>query len=319
MSKTALLALNDKTQRWEATYGGRVLVSSPNKKYVGDVITKGLNQKAAALGVTKVEELGGTHTGEDAVPLIEFNVNERFQFLEDTIDMVAARQMKSAVVVGEGGLGKSYTVFDRIKRAGMTDIHKMDPGSFLDESNSRSTFITMKGHQSPKNMYRTLYENRGRLVIFDDCDSVLFEEKSANVLKAALDSYDERWVNWGVENNDEDGLPNRFLFTGGVIFISNKPMHKMPQAILSRSACADVSMTRTEIVQRMRQIVAKGEFLEDEKMSIKNEALDFIAEHATNHQIKAINLRTLITVVTNRRCMPERWKRLSLSMMIAAR
>ena len=325
MSKTAILALNSKTSKWEAVFGGKVLVSSPDKKYVIHVVTKGLNGKARALGVTKLEELGvaGKDSTEPAVPLVEFDINERFEFLADYVDMVASRDMKSAVVVGEGGLGKSFTVMSRLAKNGLKEIsvHAEDyeVGASISQENSRTSFVVVKGYSTPKGLFRTLYENRNRLVVFDDCDSILENDTAANILKAALDSYDKRIITWNAESFGESDLPKSFEFTGGVIFISNMPMHKIPQAIISRSAPADVSMTRSEIIARMRQIVAGGEFLTEESMEHKQEALDFIASHINNPQIKAISLRTLIKVVTNRRCKPTNWQRLSLSMMMAER
>ena len=320
MSKTALLALNEKTQKWEATFGGKVIVQSSDKKYVIHVITKGLNGTAKNLGITQVEELGVASEGMAAhtEPLITFDINERFQFLEDYVDMTVSRDRKSMVVVGEGGLGKSYTVINRVKKAGLKDLAKMEIGASLNEGNSRSTYVVVKGFSTAKGLFRTLYENRNRLVIFDDCDSILRDETAANILKAALDSYDERWVTWNAESFGESDLPKSFEFTGAVIFISNLSMRKIPQALISRSAPVDVSMTRPEIIARMRQIVAQGEFMADVEMSIKQEALDFIASHINNPQIKAMNLRTLIGVVTNRRCKPDNWQRLSLSEMMAA-
>jgi len=156
-------------------------------------------------------------------------------------------------------------------------------------------------------------------VVFDDCDSILRDDVASNLLKAALDSYDKRIVTWNAESFGESDLPKSFEFTGAVIFISNMPMHKVPQPIISRSAPADVSMSRVEIISRMRQIVAEGEFMSDVSMLFKTEALDFIASHLNNPQVKTINLRTLIMVTTNRKCKPERWQRLSLSAMMAAR
>jgi hypothetical protein len=322
MSKTALLSFSTSSNKWEATFGGNVIVSSPDKKYVVAVITKGLNTKARNLGITKVEELGAPSCAEGvkSSPLIEFDVNERFQFLADYVDMVAQRDMKSAIVVGEGGLGKSYTVFGQLAKNGMTNLAEMEIGASVDNSNSRTSYVVIKGYSTAKGLFRTLYENRNRLVVFDDCDSVLQNDVSSNLLKAALDSYDKRIVTWNAESFVNDGdLPKSFEFTGAVIFISNLPMHKIPQAIISRSAAADVSMTRIEIISRMRQIIKDGEFLENVSLEIKLEALDFIAECLNNPQVKTINLRSLISTVTNRRCKPENWKRLSLSMLMAAR
>jgi len=234
--------------------------------------------------------------------------------------MVAARDMKSAIVVGEGGLGKSYTVFSQLRKNGLTDLQDLEIGASTNTANSRTSYVVVKGYSTAKGLFRTLFENKNRLVVFDDCDSILRDDVAANILKAALDSYDRRIVTWNAESFGGEGdLPKSFEFTGAVIFISNLPMFKIPQAIISRSAPADVSMTRPEIITRMRQIVKGGEFLADIDMDIKEDALNFIAQHINNPQVKSINLRTLIAVATNRRCKPANWERLSLSMMMAAR
>lgn len=325
MSKTAILAFSASSNKWEAVFGGKVLVASPDKKYVIHVITKGLNGKAKNLGVNKVEELGVASDKMDAhtAPLVEFDVNERFMFLADYVDMVAQREMKSMMVVGEGGLGKSYTVMAQLAKNGLREfsVHSEDfeIGSSMNEGAMKKSYVVVKGYSTPKGLFRTLYENRNRLVVFDDCDSILRDDVASNLLKAALDSYDKRIVTWNAESFGESDLPKSFEFTGAVIFISNMPMHKVPQPIISRSAPADVSMTRVEIISRMRQIVTEGEFMSEVAMPIKIEALDFIASHINNPQVKTINLRTLIMVTTNRKCKPERWQRLSLSAMMAAR
>lgn len=325
MPKTAILAFSSTSDKWEAVFGGKVLVSSPDKKYVRHVIEKGLNGRAKNLGVTKLEEIGipDKASGSAVAPLIEFDINERFQFLQDYVDMVSQREMKSAIVVGEGGLGKSFTVMAQLAKNGLKEfsVHSEDfeIGSSMNEASMKKTFVVVKGYSTPKGLFRTLYENRNRLVVFDDCDNILRDEVASNLLKAALDSYEKRIVTWNAESFGESDLPKSFEFTGAVIFISNMSMHKIPQPIISRSAPADVSMTRSEIIARMKQIIDEGVFLSDVSMDIKLEALDFISSHVQNPQVKTINLRTLIAVATNRRCKPTNWQRLSLSMMMAAR
>ena len=324
MSKTALLALNSRTGKWEASFAGRVIVQSPDKKYVKHVIEKGLNGKARELGVTKVEELGSPAVeGQAPVPMVEFDINERFEFLEAYVDMVAQRQMKSVVIVGEGGLGKSYTVMQRLAKNGLKqlDVHLPDyeVGATFSEATSRTHYVVVKGYSTAKGLYRTLFENKNRLVVFDDCDAVLENDTASDILKAALDSYDRRIVTWNAESFGESDLPKSFEFTGAIIFISNKPMHKVPQPILSRSAPADVSMTRAEILARMKAIAASPEFMPDMPKPLLQEVVEFLAEHINNPQIKALSLRTLIKVATNRQHKPDIWKRLSLAMMIAER
>lgn len=333
MSNTAILSFVAETGMWEASYGGNVISSSTNKSFVRLNIEKGNNKKANLLNVTKCEEAAAIlkNTSDNPAPaLIEFDINERFQFLEDYVDMVSQRQMNSVVICGSGGLGKSYTVFKQMKKNKLINVTNVvadcdEDGVTYNTSQMVDTpsneYVVVKGYTTAKGLYRTLYENRNRVVVFDDCDSALENATSANILKAALDSYDKRVVTWNAEASfgGENDLPKSFEFKGGVVFISNLSMGKIPQAIISRSAPADVSMTRDEVIIRMRMIVSEGEFMNEVSMEIKNDALNFIASNINNPQIKTINLRTLIAVTTNRRCKPDNWERLSLSMMIAAR
>ena len=325
MSKTALLQFNTRNSKWEASYGGQVFLKSSSKDYVVDKIVNQISEKAKALGVTQIEELGQTTEIAKAAapkqidPALVFGINERFQILEDFVDMVATRTIPSAIIIGEGGLGKSHTVFKALKSAGLLNISDMEIGASFDGNLSRKAYVVVKGFSTAKGLYRTLFENKSKIVVFDDCDSVLKDPVAANLLKAALDSYDKRIITWNAESfGGDDDLPRSFEFTGGVIFISNMPMFKIPQAIISRSMPADVSMTRPEIIERMRAIVTEGEFLADYEMSAKTEALEFIAENANRPEVKSINLRTLINVCKARVAKPDHWKRLALYALLNA-
>jgi hypothetical protein len=253
MSKTALLKFNEANSKWEASYGGHVFLKSASKDYVVDKIVNQISEKAKKFGVTAVEEIGGGQSSivsaaqamsKPVDPELVFGINERFQILEDFVDMVATRTIPSAIIIGEGGLGKSHTVFKALKAAGLMNIDDAEIGARFDEGLSRKAYVVVKGFSTAKGLYRTLFENKNKIVVFDDCDSVLKDPVAANLLKAALDSYDKRVITWNAEAFGDDDLPRSFEFTGGVVFISNMPMYKIPQAIISRSMPADVSMTR---------------------------------------------------------------------------
>jgi hypothetical protein len=234
--------------------------------------------------------------------------------------MVAQGTIPSTIITGQGGLGKSHTVFAALKRAGKINIDDAEIGARFDEGLSTKSYTVVKGFSTAKGLFRTLYENKNRLVVFDDCDSVLKDPVASNLLKAALDSYDKRVITWNAEASfgGDDELPKSFIFTGGVIFISNMPMYKIPQAIISRSLPADVSMTRSEIIERMATIVKSDDFLAGYEMEHKQDALNFIAANAHRPEIKEINLRTLINVTKARATKPDHWKRLALYAMINA-
>lgn len=329
MSKSCTVKFNEQLSRWEALYNGRVLASSKDAvggpEYLKKVIEGGFSQKAKNFGVTKCEVMGtapiaGLATASDAepaepVPTVEseFPINERFLIMQDYTDMVGKRELASALVTGEGGLGKTFTVMKTLRDAGIQDVSKMEIGARFD---GKRGYVVVKGYSTAKGLFRTLYENRNQIIVFDDCDNVLKDPTAVNILKAALDSYDVRMVTWNAEGwgSDED-LPKSFEFTGGVIFISNMPKHKVPQAIRSRAMCADVSMTRAEVIERMRMIVTSPEFMPDFDDEMKLEALEFVAENANNPMITELNLRSLVNVIKARAAKPDHWRRLGLYSM----
>jgi len=67
------------------------------------------------------------------------------------------------------------------------------------------------------------YSAKGSVIVFDDCDTVLFDDLSLNILKAALDSGKKRIIQWNTESRvlDREGIPDKFEFEGAVIFITN--------------------------------------------------------------------------------------------------
>jgi hypothetical protein len=173
----------------------------------------------------------------------------------------------------------------------------------------KNAFVVIKGYSTPKGLYRTLYENRNSIIVFDDCDSVLKDTVSLNLLKGALDSYSKRIISWRADIKDED-LPTSFEFKGRVVFISNMSSTQLDQAIISRSMSVDVTMTTEQKVERMRHLVTEQSFMPDFDLVSKNDALNLIASLADS--VKELSLRTLIQVTKIRKANPNNnWKDLA--------
>lgn len=222
----------------------------------------------------------------------KFHINQRFDFLNKTVKMVASGLQPSAVISGSGGLGKSHSVRKALLESGLSDFSHIvaEEGERVNRGRS---FTVVKGYSTAKGLFRTLFENNDGIIVFDDCDSVLKDPVALNILKGALDSYDTRIISWNADMRDPD-LPRSFIFTGRVIFISNMAEEKIDQAIRSRSAVIDVSMTLDEVIDRMSVMIKDAEFLPSFDQAIKEDALEFIS--AKKNQAREVNLRTLITV-----------------------
>ena len=237
----------------------------------------------------------------------KFGINDRFAFVEKLVKMVASGTQASAVITGQGGLGKSYTVMKTLADAGYKDISDVGEFEVGTTLNASKCFKVVKGYSTAKGMYRTLYENNDGIIVFDDCDAVLKDPVALNILKGALDSYGKRIISWNADMRDED-LPRTFVFTGKVIFISNMNADNIDQAIRSRSMMIDLSMTADQKIERMQTIAGMEEFMPEFEMAHKLDAIELIKQ--LKNTAKDISLRTLIQV-TKIRSADDNWKEMA--------
>jgi hypothetical protein len=236
-----------------------------------------------------------------------YGINERFGFVEKLVTMVASNVQPSAVITGEGGLGKTYTVTKTLEANGYKDISDLAEFQVGQVVNTRKCFTMVKGFSTAKGLYRTLFENNKSVIVFDDCDAVLKDPVALNLLKGALDSYGKRIISWNADMRDED-LPRSFNFEGRVIFISNMDQDRIDQAIRSRSMMIDLSMTLDQKIDRMEFIAKSAEFLPEYDAKVKTDALALIRE--IKDDCKEISLRTLISVAKIRASNKD-WKELA--------
>ena len=234
------------------------------------------------------------HTNKQRYMTNEFDINQRFGFFNDLTSMVVNGVTPSLVVLGEGGLGKSYSVTQTIKA---NDLEDMD-------------YVFFKGYSTARGLYNTLFDNNGKLIIFDDCDSVLDDKVAVNILKSALDSYDKRTISWMSKVSKSDEYPQHFDFTGRIIFISNKAKEKIDEAILTRSLTVDLTMTPDDKITRMSSIL--GNILPEYDMDIKQDALGFLE---TVKDEVSLNMRMLIMVAKMRLMYPDTWRNLATYMV----
>jgi DNA polymerase III delta prime subunit len=218
-----------------------------------------------------------------------------FKMIELYTIQVARGKSNSLIISGDPGVGKTQTVKDTLLSLGLSkDID----------------YYFATGTATTAGLYELLFKNRNRLLVFDDCDAVFKDPESANILKGALDTYDVREISKLTKGNTFDSagmseeeiedqsntsgkLPNRFDFTGHIIFISNLPESKFDKALLSRSLHVDVHLNKVELFERMKNIMKK--LAPDVEQEQKQEALDYLTYICNTYPTKFdLNIRTLI-------------------------
>jgi replication-associated recombination protein RarA len=201
--------------------------------------------------------------------------------------MIVNGSAYSIILVGSPGLGKS-TVVERC----------------LQQYKVR--YAMNKGVATPKALYRMLYEANGNVLVLDDSDSVLRDKNAQNILKAALDNKLQRKISWTSEARSRHYLPQSFIYTGRIIFISNIPLDRFPEALRSRSYLCEVDGGRMEKLEYVLSMMANY----PQSEQVKAEIRAFLVENALN--LREISLRSLDKIITLRTQFPTDWKTIAL-------
>ena len=252
-------------------------------------------------------------TGQAAQPETDDQIidrlRERFSILEDMTYAACDGVVRGMVVTGPPGVGKSFGVEQVLNENRMFD--KM--------AGKRDRFEVIKGASSAIGLYKVLYENsdKGSVLVMDDCDTVLHDETSLNLLKAALDSGAKRMLSWNTDSSllRREGIPDRFEFKGSVIFITNLKFEgtrgKLKDhldAIMSRCHYLDLTLdTMRDKFLRCKQIVADGmlneyKFGEDEV----KELMDYI--YTNKNKLREMSLRMVLKIADLKKMNKAKWK-----------
>lgn len=237
-------------------------------------------------------------------------LKERFDILNEMTKAVKHGDVRAMIVSGPPGVGKSFGVEAVLEKDDL----------FNKLANRKPKYEVVKGAMSALGLYAKLYEfaSAGNVVVFDDCDDVLYDALSLNILKAALDSSAKRWISWNTDSRllRSEGIPDRFEFKGAAIFITNikfehvrsKTLKSHLDALESRCHYIDLQMdTQREKVLRIKQIVGEGmlqvyEFEEAEKQEI----VDFI--DTNKDKLRELSLRMVLKIADLRKGFPKSWE-----------
>lgn len=129
--------------------------------------------------------------------------------------------------------------------------------------------------------------------------------------KATLDSYEVRRVSWLAQGLGVD-VPQAFDFTGRIIFISNKTLKQIDQAILSRALFVDVTMTSEEKIERIAGIInnLNPSSKPNTPLEPKMEVLTLMRTH--REKIHDLNIRTFLKLLEVRLSGATTWKSIAL-------
>jgi hypothetical protein len=241
-------------------------------------------------------------------------IRERFDILTEMTKACISGDIRAMIVSGPPGVGKSFGIEQEVEKAQLFDT----------VANKRLRVQVVKGSATPIGLYQTLYHHSDAncMLVFDDCDSILLDDVSLNLLKGALDSGKKRTISWLSESSAlrREGIPDRFEFKGSVIFITNLKFDQMKSqklrdhldALQSRCHYLDLTLdTMRDKILRIRQIAQDGMLFQnyDFTDAEQEEIVQFMSQN--QNRLREMSLRMALKIADLRKLSADRWTRLA--------
>ena len=239
-------------------------------------------------------------------------ISETFLMLDRIVDASARGEIRGLVVSGPPGVGKSFGVEKQLETANM----------FRKIQGIKPKFEIVSGGVSPVGLYQKLFYNSSKehVVVFDDCDGVLFEEESLSLFKAALNSGDRRRICWNKQSRTMDAkdIPEAFDFHGSVIFLSNidfdasiareSRISSHLKAIMDRCHYLDLEIgSMRDRLLRIRQVIRDGML---EPYEFSEEQVQMLIKYVyDNHEyLRDVSLRMAKKIADWMKVDPSNWQ-----------
>lgn len=335
-STVGFVTLNKLSGKYELLVNDKIIGRSRHPDYFDYHLKKGDLPKLRELGVTKIiSKFSGNNTAIAAViPEADgpeapvFSIQDRFEIIEEFVRMTVNGSSKAMMITGRGGVGKSYKVEETLLGMGKTSIETAltlappPPEPITEDDTPEEVaekvaqlaapllydYVFISGKTTPKALYRSLFENRtkNRVTVLDDCDTSLENSDCISILKAAVDTKAERYVYWNTTADNGD-LPNSFKYEGQIIFITNKEMDDIDEAVKTRCIKVDIRMTPEQRIEYMESVLDQVAG-EDIPFEHKQDALNLLKDNLM--WAKDVSFRMLLSLIKVRTDREVRnWKK----------
>lgn len=219
---------------------------------------------------------------------------------------------KAALVYGPGGLGKTYNLQKQLDTYIKPDgSHLVAFNPEMDMAPDEYDYVIIGGKSTMASIFPTLYQHNGKLIIYDDCDSIFDTVDGINLFKKALDTTDSLASyksSSPLKDDFGNKVPSSFYFTGKVMFITNMKAEKWDEnsdmaALKSRCFASDLSMSTNEIMDMLKNILPHMTFENEDGTEFKvskedrEAAYNFLDKYKDVIKLNKLNARVLGQII----------------------
>ncbi len=177
------------------------------------------------------------------------SLKNKFLIIFDLVTAVALGFKHGLFLHGGGGIGKSYSVINRLKELAVA-------------------YQLFNSRMSGAGLYLALKAAPDAIHVIEDTERLTKDPNAQGVLRSVTWSQPghERIATWKTATSETD----RFVFRGGVIIISNRPMADHPElrALATRIEVFRLEVTDAEQTARMLELASLG-YRHKEKLVIE--------------------------------------------------
>lgn len=188
------------------------------------------------------------------------------------ITIRASDRMHALIIQGPPGWGKTTTVEDALKAAGVNGVH-------------------LGSYSTPLHLFNFLHDNFRSIVVIDDCAGLFNDQSSMAILKAATwGQGKQRKIRWGSTSGKASA--EEFHFEGKLIIVCNSfPVTADAEAVKSRSFPYRINIDPTTAKALLEKAAGNSSLYSDIQKA--TEVARFLSKKISPTSLHQISYRTL--------------------------
>jgi len=260
------------------------------------------------------------------------SAQDKMSDYQDMVDTFLQVPNTNILVYGSGGTGKT---FNMIKSINDQDLRKFEPG--MEEGSDEYDVRVVSSKVTPAELYKLLYLNRDKKIVFDDVTSIFENDDSLELLKHALDTGDDALVQWNsskkvyheTHGGDEDHpdyqkypLPKAFKFKGQAAIITNKAAEEFSsdphlRALKTRCWSKSLQMSKKETAAMIGSVLDKvnykgletfGDLSPEQAKQEKKDIYALLTDNLDEISEDKLSMRAMRSLIAQKRILESKGK-----------
>lgn len=213
------------------------------------------------------------------------------------ITIRASDRVHALIIQGPPGWGKTTTVEDALKAAGVNGVH-------------------LGSYSTPLHLFNFLHDNPRSTVVIDDCAGLFSDQSSMAILKAATwGKGKQRKIRWGSTSGKSSA--EEFHFEGKLIIVCNSfPATADADAVRSRSFPYKINIDPTRARTLLEQAAGNSSLYSDTQKA--TEVAKFLSKRISAASLHQISYRTLQMGYELAQHNGDQWRELLERLVITA-